>query len=498
MSAFMLKALNYFNITTYPITPVAIADYSTTITARAKRINILANDADFGIALNNASITIVNAPSNGAVNIDGAGNIIYISNGAYTGTDNFTYKVENVNGLQSNTATVSITVMPEIACNATQPEVDDAYPLKDLRGAWIATTSNLDWPSNRNLTTAQQQAELLLLLDSLAATGINSVYLQIRPESDALYASAIEPWSYWLTGSQGTAPNPVWDPLEFAVAEAHKRGMELHAWINPYRAKQSTPTLAPNHVAVLHPDWTFTAGTLTMLDPGKTDVRNYLTSVITDIATRYNVDGIHFDDFFYPYTGMTNALDTATYIANNPNGLSIQNWRRNNTNVLVAQVYDAIQQVNTTLNKNIVFGISPFGIWKAGNPIGIVGSSSFNDYYYDPIAWLQSGKIDYIAPQLYWKISGPQDYSSLSKWWNDQGALYNRHIYPGQAIYRISDASNWEATEIENQIKINRAEQLILKILKLFYKHIYLSTKLTHHQCRGKIAYALCHHRMCV
>jgi len=453
---FMQYALAYFDEPVQTTPPVAIADVATIQTGAAKRINVLANDNNNGTPLLLTSIIITTPPANGSATADANGDITYISNGSFTGVDNFQYTVKNTNNQVSNAATVTVTVTAPVSCDPAPPEVDDSRPKRDLRGAWVSTVSNIDWPSSRTLSTAQQQAELIRILDTLKNTGLNTVFLQIRPEGDALYASSYEPWSYWLTGAQGTAPNPLWDPLEFAITEAHNRGMELHAWINPYRAKQSTPALAANHVATLHPEWTFISGTATLLNPGLPEVRNYLTNVIADIAGRYNVDGIHFDDYFYPYAGMT-GQDDATYIDHNPTNIAnIADWRRNNINLLIAKVYDTIAFINATNNRNVLFGVSPFGIWKSGVPAGISGTSSFDVVYCDPIAWMQAGKVDYVAPQLYWKITGPQDYNILSKWWNDQGALYNRHVYPGLALYKMNDANNWAASEIQNQIGINR------------------------------------------
>ncbi|HVG12085.1 MAG TPA: family 10 glycosylhydrolase, partial [Flavisolibacter sp.] len=454
ITAFMGKALAYFDVPVVSI-PTANEDAATTQTGAAKRINVLSNDYNNGMAIDSATLTIVMPPANGTVSTDTKGNITYTSNAGFTGTDTYQYRVQNTSGQFSNNATVSITVVAAINCNPSAPEVEDLYPKRDLRGAWVSTVSNIDWPSSRTLTTAQQQAELVNILNTLAATGINTVYLQVRPEADALYASGIDPWSYWLTNAQGTAPSPLWDPLAFAITEAHARGMELHAWLNPYRAKQSTPVLAANHVAVLHPDWTFVSGTLTMLNPGLPVVRDYVTQVIADIATRYDVDGIHFDDYFYP-SGM-GTQDNTTYTANNPTNIAtIQDWRRNNVNQLIAKVYDTLSVINAASKRSILFGVSPFGIWKSGTPAGITGSSSYSDMYCDPIAWMQAGKVDYIAPQLYWKITGPQDYNALSKWWNDQGVTYNRYVYPGLALYKMSDANNWAASEIEAQIALNR------------------------------------------
>ncbi|MEO7263823.1 MAG: family 10 glycosylhydrolase [Ferruginibacter sp.] len=471
ITLFMDKALQYFSV---PIlsTPAANDDAATTQTAAAKRINVLANDYANGVALNASSLSIVTNPANGTLTSDNIGNVTYVSNAGFTGNDSYQYRVQNINGILSNSATVSITVVAAISCNPAAPEVDNLSPKRELRGSWIASVSNIDWPSARTLTTAQQQQDLINILDTLSKTGINTVYLQVRPECDALYASSIEPWSYWLTNAQGTAPSPMWDPLAFAIAEAHARGMQLHAWLNPYRAKQSTPALAANHVAVLHPEWTFISGTLTMLDPGLPDVRNYLASVIADIASRYDIDGIHFDDYFYPASMGTQ--DNTTYTNNNPTNIAtIADWRRNNVNLLIAKVYDTLGIMNAATNRNILFGVSPFGIWKSGTPAGITGGSSYTDQYCDPIAWLQAGKVDYISPQLYWKITGAQDYNLLSKWWNDQGLLYNRPVYPGLAFYKMVDANNWAASEIENQINLNRDQ--------------------SHEQVGGQIAYSAKH-----
>ena len=471
ITAFVDKALAYFDVSVVSV-PATNDDAATTQTGAAKRINVLANDFNNGVAFNAATLTIVTNPANGTVAKDNAGNVTYTSNAGFTGNDTYRYSVQNINGQVSNISIVSISVLTAGACNPTPPEVEDNFPKRELRGAWISTVFNIDWPSSRTLTTSQQQAELIRILDTLNATGINAVYLQVRPESDALYASTIEPWSYWLTNSQGTAPNPFWDPLAFAVAEAHARGMELHAWLNPYRAKQGTPTLAPNHVVNVNPEWTFTAGTLTMLNPGLPMVRNYLTRIIGDIAGRYDVDGIHFDDYFYPSSGLTNQ-DSDAYANHNPTGITnIADWRRNSVNLMIAKIYDTLSVINAAGNRNVIFGVSPFGIWKSGTPPGITGNSSFSAMFCDPIAWLQAGKVDYLAPQLYWKISGPQDYNALSKWWNDQGVAHNRYIYPGLAVYRMADASNWEPIDITSQVTLNRDQNR-----ELIQGQILFSTK---------------------
>ncbi|MEN3322391.1 family 10 glycosylhydrolase [Mariniflexile soesokkakense] len=355
-------------------------------------------------------------------------------------------------------------------------------PKADLRGVFVPSISSLSWPTNRNATPAVQQAELITILDNLKANGYNTVFLQVRPESDALYASSIDPWSYWLTGTQGKAPTPFWDPLEFAVKEAHARGLDLHAWLNPYRVKQ-TPAmeLAPNNVAKLHPNWTFQAKlnntdkalSLKMLNPGLPDVRNYIVNVVKDIANRYDIDGIHFDDYFYPYAGMNaTPQDAKTFKENNPTNITtIEDWRRNNVNLMIGMVYDAIQTVNTNKNKNIVFGVSPFGIWKADTPAGIKGTSSFSALYCDPIAWLNSGKVDYLAPQLYWNINGKQDYTALSKWWNDQAKRYCKQLYISQGFYKLDGNKSWEISEIQNQINQNKAELMDASFGQIAYSY---------------------------
>ncbi|MWB96925.1 family 10 glycosylhydrolase, partial [Flavobacterium sp. GA093] len=348
-----------------------------------------------------------------------------------------------------------------LGCSNSGPEMN-ASPKADLRGTYLTSVYNLDWPSNRTATPAVQQAELITILDKLVLTGINTVYFQVRPECDALYNSSIEPWSYWLTGTQGVAPNPLWDPLNFAIVECKKRGLDLHAWLNPYRASVGGYTLANNHVSKLNPSWVFTASNnsnLKILNPGLPAVKNYIISVVQDIASRYDVDGIVFDDYFYPDQGMANNQDAATYANNNPTGISnIDDWRRDNVNKMIAGVYDALQVINANQNKNVVFGVAPFGIWKNGVPTGITGNPSYSALYCDPINWLQNGKVDYISPQLYWKIGGSQDYIKLSQWWNDQAATYGRHLYVSQGYDRLPSTSsqNWPASEIQNQIIQNR------------------------------------------
>jgi len=235
----------------------------------------------------------------------------------------------------------------------------------EFRGAWIALVRNEDWPSKPGLSTEQQQYELRLMLDELQANNINAVIFQVRPECDAIYQSNIEPWSYWLSGEQGKAPDPFYDPLQFAIDEAHKRGMELHAWFNPFRAEGNNVayTLDENHVVNTHPDWIVTINNFKLLNPGLAEVRDYVIDVIMDVVENYDVDGIHLDDYFYPYPpNQIINQDIETFNLFPRNFSNIEDWRRDNVNLLVEKISDTL----STTKPSLKFGISPFGIWKVG------------------------------------------------------------------------------------------------------------------------------------
>jgi len=349
----------------------------------------------------------------------------------------------------------NLTIFIFIALISTNLFPQSVPPKREMRAAWIATVTNLDWPSSNTLTTAQQQQELITLLDELKHDGINTVIFQVRSESDAMYSSSFDPWSYWLTGSQGTPPYPYYDPLEFAIEEAHKRGMELHAWFNPYRAERNVGNypVASNHVTLLHPDWVIQISTFKFLDPGLQAVRDYVTSVVYDVVSRYDVDGVHFDDYFYPYPPNQITTQDAQTFANYPRGFTnIADWRRDNVNILIEQVYDTIQSVKPFVK----MGMSPFGIWKHYYPTIVGGGtlSAYDDIYCDAIAWLHDKSIDYLTPQLYWPFGGTTDYGKLQPWWADSVASNGRHFYPGHAYYRIVNWTN--PSEMPNQIRFDR------------------------------------------
>ena len=344
-------------------------------------------------------------------------------------------------------------------------------PKYEFRAAWVATVLRLDWPTSS--TVSSQKSQLISILDGMQKAHMNAAVFQIRPACDAFYASEIEPWSNWLTGAEGRAPDPYYDPLTFAIEEVHKRGIELHAWFNPYRAKKgSSSGVTAGHVFNKHPEWILAIGskkgsvdnyyaldereikdtkeTDYILNPGMADVREYVLTVILDVVNRYDIDGVHMDDYFYPYSGISNE-DQATFAEESRGFTNIGDWRRDNVNLLIEAVYDSIKAVKP----EVKFGMSPFGIWKNGVPSGISGLDAYSAIYCDAVAWLNGQYVDYLTPQLYWPFGGGQDYGILMPWWADQVKKNGRHLYTGNAPYRIS-YHNWDADELPRQIRLNR------------------------------------------
>jgi len=335
-------------------------------------------------------------------------------------------------------------------------------PKYELRGAWIATAYRLDWPPN-NPNESVQKDRMIRLLGYLRDAGINAVFFQIRSFGDAMYDSSYEPWSHLLTGQQGRAPN--YDPLEFVIQEARRRGMEVHAWINPYRVHDvvGSHALSDNHVTIVHPEWMHSAGRFVYMDPGREDVRDYVTQIVMDVVRRYDVDGIHFDDYFYPYPPnhftLSHSPDQQTFQREDRGFTQIEAWRRDNINQQIAQVSDSLRSYNAALK----FGVSPFGIWKSGVPRGIHGLNAYDVIFADALEWVNSKTIDYLVPQLYWRFGGGQDYAKLAPWWADQSG--DRHLYVGHALYKIdqsqSGAARFSTTEISNQVAFNQSDPRI-------------------------------------
>ena len=326
---------------------------------------------------------------------------------------------------------------------------------RELRGAWIATVKNIDWPSKPGLSAAQQQAELVALLDRCAQLQLNAVFFQVRPACDALYESQLEPWSECLTGTMGRSPG--YDPLSFAVREAHRRGLELHAWFNPFRARRpgAAGPSARNHISKTHPSLVKSYGASLWLDPGERAVQDHSLRVVLDVVRRYDVDGVHFDDYFYPYEEkdrqgrelpFPDDSSWKRYLAGGGR-LARNDWRRDNVNTFVRQVQGGVRAQKPWVK----FGISPFGIWRPGHPPSVKGLDAYDTLYADARRWLVEGWVDYLAPQLYWPTHAPeQSFPALLKWWTEQNAR-QRHVWVG-----LSHRN--DAEEIVGQIRLTRKQ----------------------------------------
>lgn len=330
---------------------------------------------------------------------------------------------------------------------------------REFRAAWIATVDNIDWPSKRTLDADQQKAELVHIFDVAAALHLNAVILQVRPSADALYPSKLEPWSEYLTGRQGRPPHPYYDPLQFAVEEAHRRGLELHCWFNPYRAKhpaQKGP-LAPNHIAKTHPEVVRKYGSYLWMDPGDPLVQRHTLDVIRDVVHRYDIDGVHIDDYFYPYKENNQDFpDTRSYQSYLSRGgtRSRGDWRRANVDSFIENLYHTIKEEKPWVQ----FGISPFGIYRPGYPSSIrAGVDQYDELYADTLKWLREGWCDYFTPQLYWPIKQKaQSYPVLLQWWLSQN-VKGRHIWPGNYTSRTSPSEgNWKPKEIVDEVDLTR------------------------------------------
>lgn len=341
---------------------------------------------------------------------------------------------------------------------------------REFRGLWIATVKNIDWPSKEGLSTRQQQEELLALLDRAAALHLNAIILQVRPCCDAFYDSKIEPWSEYLTGKQGQPPAPFYDPLAFAVAESHKRGMELHAWFNPYRVAISNqnPRNSTAPVCLRHPELVRAYGKSLWLDPGEEGTQRYSSNVIMDVVRRYDVDGIHFDDYFYPYPEK-NEQNVEMEFPDNPSWehykahggkLSRADWRRENVDHFVESIDKAIKKEKPWVK----FGISPFGIWRPANPPSTTGFDAYNKLFADSRKWLAEGWVDYLAPQLYWPIEQrAQSFPVLLRWWEAQNTRH-RNLWPGMQVTGWKTLRD-DSMEAVREIELTRQEPDVSGVL---------------------------------
>ncbi|HVS31132.1 MAG TPA: family 10 glycosylhydrolase [Thermoanaerobaculia bacterium] len=333
-------------------------------------------------------------------------------------------------------------------------------PAGEFRGLWVATVRNIDWPSKPGLPVEEQKRELVAILDRMVELNLNGMIFHVRPSADALYPSDLEPWSEYLTGEMGKAPEPFYDPLAFAIDEAHRRGIELHAWLNPYRARRLSETApaASTHITLANPDLVRTYGSFLWMDPGEPVVRERAVAVVRDIVRRYDVDGIHFDDYFYPYPeNGADFPDEATW-RRHGNGMPRDEWRRKNVDDLIEQVARTIKEEKP----GVRFGLSPFGIWRPGHPRSVRGLDSYEQIYADSRKWIRQGWVDYFAPQLYWSSTAPQQkFGDLLGWWSRQNR-HGRNMWPGLAAHRVGNGrpNSFNASEITGQIRhIRRTRQ---------------------------------------
>jgi len=336
-----------------------------------------------------------------------------------------------------------------------------AQSKNEFRGAWIASVDNIDWPTKGNYNSDSQKVEFIRMLDTLKGIGINAVIVQIRPAADALYPSPYEPWSEWLTGSQGREPVPYYDPLQFMIEQTHQRGMEFHAWCNPYRAVYNIEhsTIAPSHITKIHPEWFLTYGETKYFDPGNKEVQQYVITVISDIVGRYDIDAIHFDDYFYPYRIAGKEFPDQVSYRKYGNSLSKEDWRRSNVDSIILSLSKSIKQQKPSCK----FGVSPFGVWRNSSRDSTgsatkAGQTNYDDLYADVLLWLKNGWIDYVAPQLYWEFGHrAAPYEILLDWWNKH--TYGRHCYVGLGFYRSGSNASWrDKTMLPRQIEALRTK----------------------------------------
>ncbi len=342
-----------------------------------------------------------------------------------------------------------------------QVQTGSAYPKREFRAAWIQSVNG----QFRGMPTEKLKQNLIGQLNSLQKAGINAIIFQVRPEADALYASRLEPWSRFLTGVQGKAPEPYWDPMQFMIDECHKRGMEFHAWINPYRTKTTLKSeLAPNHVYNIHPEWFVTYGDQLYFDPALPESRRHICMVVSDIVSRYDVDAIHMDDYFYPYPIKGKDFPDDASFARFGGGFSNKgDWRRSNVNVLIKKLHETIREIKPWVK----FGVSPFGIYRneSSDPLGskTKGLQNYDDLYADVLLWTREGWIDYNIPQIYWHIGHPvADYETLVKWWARN--TENRPLFIGQSVMNTvqnADPKNPSINQLPRKMALQRAYQTI-------------------------------------
>lgn len=351
-----------------------------------------------------------------------------------------------------------------VCCIISIVTVKAQTPEREFRAAWIATIGNIDWPSQKGLSAEQQQAEFIQLITQLKVNGLNAVIVQIRPVADAFFPSPFEDWTRYLSGKQGVPPSPYYDPLQFMIEECHKRCLEFHAWFNPYRAlvdAAQNPNSA-KHPTRTHPEWFVRYGGKLYFNPGLPTVQAYFTQVVLDVVKRYDIDAVHFDDYFYPYRIAGQEFPDAAAYTQYGKGMSKDDWRRNNVNVLIENLSAEIKKEKAWVK----FGISPFGVWRnaSKDPEGSRtngGQTNYDDLYADVLLWLKKGWIDYVLPQLYWERGHrAADYNTLIDWWAKHS--YGRHVYVGHGLYQVgvSQKACWRSfNEMDEQVALVRSTE---------------------------------------
>jgi len=338
----------------------------------------------------------------------------------------------------------------------------EKYPKREFRGVWVATVVNIDWPKNGNDTSEKQKADYLKILDFYEKENYNAIVVQVRAAGDAFYRSDFAPWSRFLTGKEGTPPKWNIDVLDWMITETHERGMEFHAWLNPYRATfdENFEILADSHDYCTHPEWIVHYGNKNYYNPGLPEVREHFSNIIEELVSNYDIDAIHFDDYFYPYK-ITNEVfnDSLTFETYAKKNQTIDDWRRSNIDSLVKQSHKNIKSIKPWVR----FGISPFGVWKndSTDPKGSdtkAGQTTYEDLYADPLLWMKKGWIDYLAPQVYWSMDLPvASHRKIVDWWSKNN--YNTNLYIGNAPYKIRNNSDeaWNDTmELPTQLELAR------------------------------------------
>jgi uncharacterized lipoprotein YddW (UPF0748 family) len=363
--------------------------------------------------------------------------------------------------MKKTTILLLIGLVLSVLNSSTFAQPPKVVPNYEFRGVWIATVDNIDWPSKGQYDAESQKAEFIRQIDMHKRNGMNAVVVQVRPAADAFYPSQFEPWSQWLTGTQGKPPSPYYDPLQFTINEAHKRGMEFHAWVNPYRANFSikNASIAPAHITRLHPDWFIDYGGTRYFDPGNKEAQEWVLQVMRDIVTRYDIDALHMDDYFYPYKVPGKEFPDTASFRKYGNGMNKDDWRRSNVDSIIYKISTMIREVKPWVK----FGISPFGVWRnqkddpEGSPTR-AGVTNYDDLYADVLLWMKNKWIDYVAPQLYWEFSQPNaPFQPLLEWWSQH--TYGRHLYIGLGLYRGGSSPAWkDSTLIPREVDSIRAQ----------------------------------------